>query len=183
MGTVSLNTTLSASGASSDPNFTNIGSLQTSVFQDAVTVTSNTLPNGTPVTFKESLGITGLYNINCASPGLEEALYVANGSAGEQLRGQCQYGSFVQTAYFGKGNAQGIKVSVKFQTTVGATMAVAANSTVELVVWDCTSETPGGNCLTWGGLSSASMQNLKTSYHLTPITQNVSYTTASGKTY
>jgi hypothetical protein len=187
LGRLDIDAVTSASGNPSDPNATTEGSSQVSAFTDAITVTSSTLPPGTPVTIKESLSMSKSFAFSsgsgsgsasgCGNVGLKVASYRMNGEAG-YLLGECEGTEFVQTTSSGVGTKEAANIS----TTVGSVFTVTPNLNVQIAVSNCTLQS-NSRCTAWGGSYSAVMQNVDIAYHLTVVTKGASYQTASGKSY
>ncbi|MBV9720139.1 MAG: hypothetical protein JOZ77_12540 [Candidatus Eremiobacteraeota bacterium] len=189
LGKVAISNAVSASGNPSDPSWASKGTTQTSAFTDEIMVTSSSLPVGSPATLKETLSLSKAFSFTasssngsgCASVGLigVDVGYQASGEAGT-LTGECQNGQFVQKTSNGLGTTE----STPLQVRVGYSYPISLILLVELNVWDCTSLTSNETtCASWGGSSSASMQNVDVPYKLTSVTSGVTYTTASGRTY
>ena len=166
LGKLGIDALVSASGSPSDHTYVSEGSVQVSAFTDEATVTSGSLPNGTTVTLKETIQLSGTFTFDCANIGLLAALYSMSSMG--YVTGDCENGTFVQTT----SNGPGTKESTKFQETVGKTFTINPTLATELNVWDCSSGN-SGNCYAWGTPYSASMNIPTVSYHLAPVTKNV----------
>lgn len=154
IGTVNASASISCEGS----NGCGLSAGQETDFLDQITVTSS-LPNGTPVTIKETANLTGAGT--CGNAFSNDGTYYVRSGIGQSafiLQGQCSFGNPIVP----------MKGSTKFSSTVGATFSLAP--------------AVSNNLFINFGPDSASMQ-LKVVYHLKSLTQNVTLVSASGKIY
>ena len=152
---------LIVSNSSSATSGGNLDSVQSSYFLDQITVTSSTLPNGTPVKIKETVSLTGASNIDCLGGKASGSYTVYPGVSADPfpiLTGSCSSGIPISP----------VKASKKFASNVGATFSVAPDVDDSLTIHS--------------GPDSPSMQ-LKVVYHLKSVTPNVTLVSASGTVY
>jgi hypothetical protein len=179
LGSTDVDTALSVAGRSSDP--TNVWEVSDQVdgFRDIVTVTSSTLPNGTPVRLRETVDLAGSYDFNCSKLGLHvQVVYSMRGQyAGTS--GNCGKGGGMASRHIAASK------SVTFFTGVGASFSIEPVLSLFLSLTNCTQpKSSGDGCAAWsGGSYEASIRITKAIYRLVPVMPNVTLVTASGESY
>lgn len=181
LGKMAIKTALSVAGKSTDAAYVWDESEQTSGFSDVVTVTSSTLPSGTPVTLRETVELVGSYDFNCKKLAIQR--YAEYGMRGDyaSVFGYCGKQTLLEPAVKRSITA---KDSVRFFSGIGASFAIDPSLEADISVSDCTQPTSSGaGCEAWGGSYAVSLGISKAIYHLVPVTPNVTLVSASGRSY